>query len=95
MSEMVLLLPFYYAVRKHLGPVPWLSLLWQPVVASAVMAAVMWPLRGIPWPLLIPVGGAVYLAVLALIGGFRQPDMDLVGRLLPVASIRARLPGRR
>ena len=83
LSELALLIPFYYSVRKHLGPLPWLSLFWQPAVASVVMAGVMWLLRDLFWPLLIPVGGVVYLVVLALIGGFRQPDMDLLGRLLP------------
>ncbi len=95
LSELVLLVPFYYAVRKHLGSLPWLSLFWQPAVASAAMAGVMWWLRGIPWLLLIPVGGVVYLVVLVLIGGFRQPDMDLVGRLVPLARLRGRLPGLR
>jgi O-antigen/teichoic acid export membrane protein len=95
LSELVLLAPFYYAVRKHLGPLPWISLFWQPAVASAVMAGVMWLLRGLPWLLLIPVGGAVYLAALALVGGFRQPDMDLLGRLLPVDRLKARFSSRR
>jgi O-antigen/teichoic acid export membrane protein len=94
LSELVLLVPFYYAVRKHLGPLPWVSLFWQPAVASVAMAGVMWLLRGIPWPLLIPVGGAVYLIVLTLVGGFRQPDMDLLGQLLPVDRLKARLSGR-
>ena len=95
LSELVLLAPFYYAVRKHLGPLPWLSLFWQPALASVVMVGVMWLLRGIPWLLLIPVGGVVYLAVLALVGGFRQPDMDLLARLLPVDRMRAWIPSRR
>jgi O-antigen/teichoic acid export membrane protein len=92
LSEWALLIPFYYAVRKHLGPLPWVSLSWQPLAASAVMAVVMWLLRGIPWLLLIPAGGLVYLVVLALIGGFRQPDMDLLRRLFPLDRARARLP---
>jgi O-antigen/teichoic acid export membrane protein len=95
LSELVLLVPFYYAVRKHLGPLPWLSLFWQPTLASAVMVGMMWLLRDIPWPLLIPVGGAVYLVVLALLGGFRQPDMHLLGQLLPVARLKARFSSRR
>jgi hypothetical protein len=38
----------------------------------------------------------VYLAVLALVGGFRQPDMELLGRLLPLARLRAWLaPGKK
>jgi O-antigen/teichoic acid export membrane protein len=84
LSELALLLPFYYAVRKHLGPLPWLSLVWQPALASALMAAAMWLLRGLPWPLLIPIGGAIYFAALILLGGFRQPDMDLVFQVLPL-----------
>jgi O-antigen/teichoic acid export membrane protein len=91
LSELALLVPFYHAVRKHLGTLPWLSIAWQPTVASAGMAAVMWLLRGLPWLVLIPVGGSVYVVVLALVGGFRQPDMDLLGRLLPMDRLRARL----
>jgi O-antigen/teichoic acid export membrane protein len=94
-SELVLLVPFYYAVRKHLGSLPWVSLTWQPAVASAIMGIVMWLLKGIPWLLLIPVGGAVYLVVLIAVGTFRQPDMDLLGRLIPAGRLRARLSGGR
>jgi O-antigen/teichoic acid export membrane protein len=90
-SELALLIPFYYSVRKHLGPLPWVSIVWQPAVASAAMAAVMWLLRDIPWLALIPAGGVVYLAVLALVGGFRQPDMEFLFRLLPLGRLRARL----
>jgi O-antigen/teichoic acid export membrane protein len=91
LSELALLAPFYYAVRKHLGPLPWVSLLWQPTVASAAMGVVLWLLRSLFWPLLIPVGGAVYLAVLALVGGFRQPDMGLLRRLIPMDRLRTLL----
>jgi O-antigen/teichoic acid export membrane protein len=94
LSEFALLIPFYYSVRKHLGPLPWLSLSWRPVVASVIMGVVLWLLRDLFWLLLIPIGGAVYLVVLALIGGFRQPDMDLVGGVLPLGRLRARLAGK-
>jgi O-antigen/teichoic acid export membrane protein len=93
LSELALLLPFYYSVRKHLGRLPWLSLFWRPAVAAAVMAAAMWLLRDLNWLLLVLLGGAVYLVVLALVGGFRQPDMDLLSRLIPLTRLRARLPG--
>jgi O-antigen/teichoic acid export membrane protein len=91
LSEVALLVPFYYSVRRNLGPIPWLSLFWQPVAASLAMAAVLYAVHGLPWPLLIPIGGGVYLAVLWLIGGLRQPDMHLVWRLVPVERVRARL----
>jgi O-antigen/teichoic acid export membrane protein len=90
-SELALLIPFYWAVRKYLGPMPWVSLVWQPALASLVMAGVMWLLHGISWPLLIPVGGVVYVAVLALSGGFRQPDMGLLLRAMPVDRLKERL----
>ena len=35
LSEWALLIPFYYSVRKNLGKLPWLSLTWQPALASA------------------------------------------------------------
>ena len=56
------------------------------------MAGAMWLLRDLNWLLLIPIGGVIYLAVLAPIGGFRQPDMDLLGRLIPMDRLRKRLP---
>jgi O-antigen/teichoic acid export membrane protein len=87
-SELALLLPFYYAIRKHLGTVPWLSLFWQPTVAAVAMGGVLWLLRDLPWPLLIPIGGAVYAVVLALTGGFHQPDMELLRGLVPVDRLR-------
>ncbi len=98
LSEVVLLLPFYYSVRKHLGTLPWLSICWRPVTASAVMAGVMWALTGIQglprvsWLLLLPIGAAVYLGTLALIGGLRQPDMHVLRGLLPRRE-RTRLRG--
>jgi O-antigen/teichoic acid export membrane protein len=91
LSELALLIPFYWAVRKHLGPLPWMSLIWQPALASLVMAGAMWLLRGIPWPLLIPVGGLVYGVVLARCGVSRQPDMGLLLRAIPLDRLRARL----
>jgi O-antigen/teichoic acid export membrane protein len=93
LSEWALLIPFYYAVRKHLGTVPWLSLVWQPAVASAVMVGAMWLLRDLSWILLIVVAVVVYPTVLGLIGGFRQRDMDLLWRLIPFKRLHARLFG--
>jgi len=44
--------------------------------------------------ILVVVAGVVYLAALALVGGFNQPDMVLVWRLIPLDRLRARLrPG--
>lgn len=45
--------------------------LWRPLVASVVMAAVVWPLRGDAIWLSVPAGAAAYGVVLLLLGALR------------------------
>jgi len=93
-SEWALLIPFYFAVRRHLCHVPWVSVTWRPALASAVMGAVLWLMQDAHALILVGVAGAVYFTALALVGGFRQPDMVLVWGLIPLDRLRARLrPG--
>ncbi len=93
-SEWALLIPFYYSVRKNLCHVPWVSVVWRPALASAAMGAVLWMLHGINALGLVMVGGLVYFSILALVGGFSQPDMGLVWQLIPLKRLWARLrPG--
>jgi O-antigen/teichoic acid export membrane protein len=93
-SEWALLIPFYYSVRKNLCHVPWISVIWRPALASAVMGAVLWLLRGANALALVAVAGLVYFVVLTMVGGFNQPDMALVWQLIPLDRLRARLrPG--
>jgi O-antigen/teichoic acid export membrane protein len=91
-SEWALLIPFYYSIRKNLCHVPWLNIAWRPTLAAAVMGGVLWLLHGANALLLVAVGGAVYAAVLALVGGFSQPDMAMVWRLIPLGRLQAKLP---
>ncbi|HXV97841.1 MAG TPA: flippase, partial [Anaerolineae bacterium] len=90
LSEWALLLPFYYAVRKNLCPVPWFDVFWRPTVAGAVMGAVLWPIRDWGTLLILPIGAGVYLIALGLVGGYRQPDMDLIWRAVPLRRWRER-----
>jgi O-antigen/teichoic acid export membrane protein len=93
-SEWALLIPFYYSVRKNLCHVPWVSVAWRPALASAVMGAVLLLLRDMNALALVAVGAVVYFVVLALIGGFSQPDMAMVWQLIPLDRLWARLrPG--
>jgi O-antigen/teichoic acid export membrane protein len=93
-SEWALLIPFYYSVRKNLCHVPWVSVTWRPALASAVMGAVLWLLRGANALALVAVAGLIYFVVLILVGGFSQPDMVLMWRLIPLDRLWARLrPG--
>ena len=91
LSEVALLIPFYYCVRKNLTPLPWLDVYRRPCLAGAAMCGAMWLLRGTTVLLRVPVGVAVYLAVLAALGTFSQPDVALVMGLLP-ERWRKRIP---
>ena len=88
-SEVVLLVPFYYCVRRNLAPIPWLSIVWRPALASALMGAVMWLLRGLNVLLLIPSATVVYFVALIAAGAFGEEEMGLLKRLLPLGRWRA------
>jgi O-antigen/teichoic acid export membrane protein len=88
LSEIVLLLPFYYGVRKHLSTIPWVDLLWRPVVSTLLAGALLWLLRDVSFLLLIPLALAVYVASLIVTGTFTEDDVTLLKRLLPRAFRR-------
>ena len=94
-SEWVLLIPFYYTVRKNLCHVPWISVTWRPLLAASIMGVILWWMRGANALALVGVAALVYAFVLGVVGGFSQPDMELVWRLVPLDRLPARLrPGR-
>ncbi len=88
LSEIVLLIPFYYCVRRNLAPIPWLSIVWRPALASALMGAVMWLLRDWNVLLLIPSAAVIYLAALIAVGAFSGEEMRLLKQLLPLGRWR-------
>ncbi|MBI5304847.1 MAG: oligosaccharide flippase family protein [Chloroflexi bacterium] len=84
LSEMVLLAPFYYSVRKNLATIPFLSLAWRPALASGVMGVALWamiPLVGVV--LAIPVAGIVYGIVLIALGALGEDEKFLLRKLIP------------
>jgi O-antigen/teichoic acid export membrane protein len=88
-SEWALLIPFYYSVRKHLCRVPWVSVAWRPALAAATMGVVLWLLQDANALALVGLACLVYFVTLALVGGFSQPDMVLVWRLVPLDRLRS------
>ncbi len=91
LSEFSLLIPFYWSVKRHVGPAPWAGLVWRPLLAMLAMIAVMIGLLGLGlnlWLTLIP-GWGVYVVVLAVVGGFQGEDMAVVLRALPLPRRRA------
>ena len=89
-SELALLIPFYICVRRHVAPIPWLDILWRPVVAALVMTAVIWALRPVSLPLALLLGFLAGGLVLVLLGTFRHPDFDVLRQRLKWEKLRAR-----
>ncbi len=93
LSELALLIPFMISVYRHVGPVPWVRVLWQPVMAGLVMLLVLGlgQQLGMSLLVLVVVAAAAYILVLVLSGMFRDTDMAAVFQALPVDRLRARL----
>jgi O-antigen/teichoic acid export membrane protein len=81
-SELALLLPFYYCLRKHLAPVPWAKLLWRPALASALMGGLLGLLRDVSPLLTVPLSGLIYLLALILLRTFSVEEITLFKSLL-------------
>jgi len=82
LSELVLLMPFYYGIRKHVGPVPWLRLFWRPVVATTIMAIALFPLREQSFLVTVPAGLAIYAIMLVVLRTFTAEDRHVVRQLV-------------
>ncbi|MGE5138757.1 MAG: oligosaccharide flippase family protein [Rudaea sp.] len=84
LSEIALLIPFYYSLRKHLAPLPVLDLIWRPVVAAGAMAALLFFL--LPFMHFIPaliLACLLYAVVLLALGAVGPDEWLLVRRLVP------------
>ena len=84
LSEIVLLGPFYYSVRKNLAPVPFGELAWRPALASGVMGLALWwakPLIGVLAA--VPLAGVLYLVLLVALGALGEDERAILRRLMP------------
>ena len=77
-SEIALFIPFYYAVRKHIAPVPWWRILWRPLVAALAMAATVVVIRPFSLMLALLTSFVVYLLTLWLSGLQNDPDVHFL-----------------
>ncbi|MBI3762214.1 MAG: oligosaccharide flippase family protein [Chloroflexi bacterium] len=89
-SEIVEGTPFYLALRQSLAPVPWVRLLWKPILSVLVMIAVMialWPIQ----PLLaLVLGLGVYFGAAVVLRVFDPDEWALFVTVLP-GGVRRRL----
>lgn len=86
MSEIVLLVPFMYAVYRHVGAVSFWPLLWRPIVAAGAMGIAMWWGSSLPLPVLILAGMVVYALTLLLLRTFTEEERAMVRELRGLAS---------
>ncbi|MBI3741810.1 MAG: polysaccharide biosynthesis C-terminal domain-containing protein, partial [Chloroflexi bacterium] len=89
-SEMVLLIPFYYAVKKNLAGIPFFTIAWQPALAAALMGVALWvitPRVGLVFA--IPLAGLIYGILLIGLGTFGAEERALARRLVPTRFHRA------
>jgi O-antigen/teichoic acid export membrane protein len=92
LSEVVLLLPFVWFLRRRLVSFPAPGVALRPIAAATAMGLLGWlTLRALgdaalaPW-IAATLGGAAYCAVLVLIGGVGATERRLVLRLLGRAT---------
>ena len=94
-SEGVLLIAFHVLMRRDLPPTKWVRLLWRPAVAGALMGVVGGLLYGVNALLATAAALAVYALTLWVLGIAREPDMEVVGELIPgLDRLRGLVPVR-
>ena len=83
LSEAILLVPFALLLQGTLGKIPWLELIWRPVVAAGAMVAVLlvgWPMQPM---LALVIALLVYPAVLLALRPFNEEELVRLRPLLP------------
>ncbi|MFN8447151.1 MAG: flippase [Anaerolineae bacterium] len=86
-SEAVLFVPFALLLRSALGSIPWVSMVWRPVIAAVVMFGALALGWGIQPVLALIVAGLVYGGVLLAL---RPLSADEWARLMPLLPPRLR-----
>jgi O-antigen/teichoic acid export membrane protein len=83
-AELSLFIPFYWAVRRHVAPMPWLGLLGRPVLAAMLNVALVLALQraGIPLLLALVAGAGAYGLALLALGIFRDESLGTLRGLL-------------
>jgi len=82
-SELALFIPFYWGLRRELGPVPWGRLLWRPWLGAVPMLLLFEVLQGPYRALAVSVGLALYTQSLIYWRVFDADERQIIGVLLP------------
>lgn len=77
---------YFYFVRKKITKFRFLSVLWQPAIAAAVMGLVLWQVKGINLFFGVALGAVVYAAMLILLGFVKKEDWLTIKAMLKSSS---------
>lgn len=69
---------YFYFIKKNITDFRFFSLVYKPLIASALMACCLWPLRNSSLVASLPLGFAVYAALLAAFGFLRREDLTTI-----------------
>jgi O-antigen/teichoic acid export membrane protein len=88
LTELVLGAAGWVLTARHIGRIPVLRLSWRPLLAGAVMGAVLFPLRnldGVQVVIPIAVGAAVYAGAALLLRAVTADEIAFARRALALA----------
>ena len=92
LSELALLIGFYYLLRRDLGDVNYFSVLWRPIAASGVMLAALFALWNVMPLLALAAAAIIYPAVLVVLKPLTSEEAERIGRVLP-SRLKGRIDG--
>ena len=75
-SELLQGIFYFYFVRKNITHFKFLSILWKPALASAMMGFVVWQAREMNLIYSMIIGAGVYGLILVLIGFIKKEDIN-------------------
>jgi O-antigen/teichoic acid export membrane protein len=82
-GELLLVLLFYADLRRHLGPVGWVRLLWRTALAALVMGGAVWTVSSLSIPLALLAGVLVYPVALVLLRALTPEEREMLSPLIP------------
>ncbi len=80
-SELIQGIFYFYFVRKNIANFKFFSILWKPVLASAIMGGAIWQVREMNLVALVFVGAVVYALSLLALGFIKKEDFNIIKRL--------------
>ncbi len=81
-SESIQALAYFYFVRKKIVQFHVFRYFFQPIVASLIMALVLWQIKDYTLALTIPAGILVYFVAIFAVGFFKRSDLAMVKKLV-------------